>query len=65
MRQFWQRLSKRERTLAIATLLILLLVLTRIAVISPYLQRREWVQAQLEIQPQLLEKNLKYVGQKD
>lgn len=65
MRQFWQRLSKRERTLAIATLVILLLVLTRIAVISPYLQRREWVQTQLEIQPQLLEKNLKYVGQKD
>jgi type II secretory pathway component PulM len=65
MNQLWQRLSKRERGLVVATVVILLIVLGRIAVVSPYMARREWVQTQLEIQPQLLEKNLRYIGQKE
>jgi len=65
MKQVWGRLSKRERGLVLTTLLILLLVLGRISVIGPYMAHREWVQTQLEIQPQLLEKNLRYIGQKE
>lgn len=65
MKQFWQRLSKRERGLLVATLFILLVVLGRLLVVNPYMERREWVQTQLEIQPQLLEKNLRYIGRKE
>src|ERR671912_347877 len=65
MKQIWGRLSKRERGLIVITGLILLLVLGRISVVGPYMAHREWVQTQLEIQPQLLEKNLRYIGQKE
>jgi ACT domain-containing protein len=65
MKQLWQRLSKRERGLVVVTGVILLVVLARLSVVGPYLARREWVQTQLELQPQLLAKNLRYVGQKD
>jgi hypothetical protein len=34
-------------------------------VISPFLERREAVQNELESQPQLLEKNLRYLGRKE
>ena len=64
MRRIWQRLSKREKGLVALTLFIFLLVLGRFLLVYPFLARREWVQSQLEIQPQLLEKNLRYVGQK-
>lgn len=65
MKQLWQRFSQRERALVVVTVVILLVVLGRISVINPYMARREWVQTQLEIQPQLLEKNLRYIGQKE
>jgi Tfp pilus assembly protein PilO len=65
MKQLWQRLSKRERGLVVATVVILIAVLGRISIVGPYMARREWVQTQLEIQPQLLEKNLRYIGQKE
>lgn len=65
MKQLWQRLSKRERTLVVATAVILLVVLGRISVVGPYMARREWIQSQLEIQPQLLEKNLRYIEHKE
>jgi type II secretory pathway component PulM len=65
MKRFWQRLSRRERGLLGATVLILFLVLGRSMVLNPYLERRSWVKNQLEIQPQLLEKNLRYLSHKD
>ena len=65
MKRFWQRLSQRERGLVVATLVILLLVLGRYVVITPFLERRAWVKNQLDNQPQLLEKNLRYLGQKE
>jgi len=65
MNRFWQRLSRRERGLVIATLAILILVLARYAVLGPFLERREWVKSQLEVQPQLLEKNLRFIGRKE
>jgi uncharacterized protein YneF (UPF0154 family) len=65
MKQFWQRLSQRERGLVVVTVVIILVALARYIVIGPFIERREWVRSQLEIQPQLLEKNLRFLGQKD
>jgi type II secretory pathway component PulM len=65
MNQLWQRLSKRERSLVISTVVIIVVVLARYALIGPFVERREWVSSQLEIQPQLLEKNLRFLGQKE
>jgi len=64
MKRLWQRLSKRERALVVLTLVIFLLVLARYLMLSPLLEHRAWVRNQLEIQPQLLEKNLRYASQK-
>ncbi|HEY7162941.1 MAG TPA: type II secretion system protein GspM [Candidatus Binatia bacterium] len=65
MKRFWQRLSRRERALAGATLVIVLLFMGQSFVLTPYLERRAWVKGQLEIQPQLLEKNLRYLSHKE
>jgi ACT domain-containing protein len=65
MNQFWQRLSKRERGLAVLSLVIIFAALARYVLIGPFVERREWVGSQLEIQPQLLEKNLRFLGQRD
>ena len=65
MKRFWQRFSRRERGLIGATLLILFLFLGRSMVLIPYLEHRAWVQNQLEAQPQLLEKNLRYLSRKE
>ena len=65
MKRFWERLSRRERGLVGATLAILILLLARYFIIGPYLERREWVTSQLELQPQLLEKNQRYLARKD
>src|SRR5262245_27233039 len=64
MKRIWQRFSKREKSLVIASLGVLFLVLGRYFLIVPYLQHREWVKSQLEIQPQLLEKNFRFFNQK-
>src|SRR5689334_12447949 len=65
MKAFWQRLSTRERSLIALTALVLLAFVAKYAVVTPFLQRRDWVKRQLESQPQLLTKNLRYVGQKE
>jgi ACT domain-containing protein len=65
MKRLWERLSRRERGLVGATLAILIILLARYFIIGPYLERREWVTSQLELQPQLLEKNLRYLARKD
>ena len=65
MKRIWERLSRRERGLVGVTLAILIILLARYFIIGPYLERREWVKSQLELQPQLLEKNLRYLGRKD
>jgi Tfp pilus assembly protein PilO len=64
IRRIWQRLSRREKGLVVATLAIFGLILGRSFVLAPYTERREWVQGQLEIQPQRLEKNLRYIDRK-
>jgi ACT domain-containing protein len=65
MKRLWQRLSRRERGLIGGTLLILFLAVGRYFVLTPYLERRTWVQNQLEAQPRLLEKNLRYLSRKE
>jgi ACT domain-containing protein len=65
MKRIWERLSRRERGLVGVTLAILIILLARYFIIGPYLERREWVKNQLELQPQLLEKNLRYLARKD
>ncbi len=64
MKRIWQRLSKREKGLVVLSLFLFLLVLGRYIIVSPFLERREWVKNQLEIQPQLLEKNLRFLNRK-
>lgn len=65
MNDLWRRMSKRERGLALLTAVFLLVFIAKYAVITPFLERREWVKNQLESQPQLLQKNLRYLAQKD
>jgi Tfp pilus assembly protein PilO len=65
MSKFWQRLSKRERSLVVVTLVIVVVFIGKYAAVTPFLERREWVKSQLESQPQLLQKNLRYLGQKE
>jgi len=63
MKRFWER-SKREKVLILASFAILLLVLGHYFLIVPYLQHKEWVKSQLELQPQLLTKNLRFIDRK-
>jgi len=65
MSNFWRRLSKRERGLVLFTLTIVVVFVAKYAALTPLLERREWVKNQLENQPQLLQKNLRYLGQKE
>ena len=65
MKRMWQRFSKREKGFLTFTLIILLLVLGRFFLVSPLLERRVRVRSQIEIQSQLLEKNLRYITQKE
>jgi Tfp pilus assembly protein PilO len=64
MKKIWQRLSKREKGLVALTLFILALVVGRYVVYVPVMERRERVKTELELQPQRLEKNLRYIDQK-
>jgi type II secretory pathway component PulM len=63
--QFWQRLSQRERGLVFLTGAIVLFFIGKMAIATPLLERRATIKGQLESQPQLLEKNLRYLSQKD
>jgi Tfp pilus assembly protein PilO len=65
MSNFWRRLSRRERALVLLSGAILLIFVGKFAVVTPFLERRVWVQEQLESQPALLTKNLRYLGQKE
>lgn len=65
MKQLWQRLSRRERSLVYLTGAILLFVIGKVAIATPLLERQARTKAQLESQPQLLQKNLRYLSQKD
>ncbi|MEE9549844.1 MAG: type II secretion system protein GspM [Candidatus Binatia bacterium] len=61
MKKFWERLSKRERRMALLACSIFVLVLGNYLVLEPYSARREWVKSQLEIQTNLLERQNRYL----
>ena len=63
MKRFWER-SNGKKVLILASFVILLLVLGHSFLIVPYLQHRERVKSQLELQPQLLTKNLRFIDRK-
>ena len=65
MKRFWQRLSQRERALVGVTGAILLIFFGKYLIVSPFLEWQETVKSELESQPELLEKNLRYLGQKE
>jgi hypothetical protein len=65
MSNFWRRLSRRERALVFLSGVILLIFVGKFAMVTPFLERRAWVQEQLESQPGLLTKNLRYLAQKE
>jgi type II secretory pathway component PulM len=65
MKKFWQRLSQRERALVYLTGAILLFFIGKAAIATPLLDRQARVKGQLESQPLLLQKNLRYLSQKD
>ncbi len=65
MNRLWQRFSKREKGFLTLTLVIFLLVVGRYFLVSPLLERRVWVQSQIEIQSQILERDLRYITQKE
>lgn len=62
--RFWTKLSKREKAFVGAAVFVLLLVLGRFLVVSPYLERRARVKEQLEMLPPLHEKNIQHLDQK-
>jgi type II secretory pathway component PulM len=65
MKRWWQRLSGREKGLVAAAAAVLLLIVAQSLIVSPYLERRDWVRTQLEVEPQRLEKNLRYLARKE
>jgi hypothetical protein len=58
-------LSQRERGLVYLTGAILLFFVGKVAIATPLLDRQARIKGQLESQPQLLQKNLRYLSQKD
>jgi ACT domain-containing protein len=65
MKGWWQRFSRREKGLVVAAAAVLLLILAQSLVVKPYLEHRDWVKTQLEVEPQRLEKNLRYLARKE
>jgi len=65
MKRLWHRFSKREKGVLVLALIIFLLVLGRYFIVSPVLERRVWVESQIEIQSQILERDLRYISQKE
>lgn len=65
MKNWWHRLSGREKGLVGAAAAVLLLIVAQSLIVNPYLERRDWVRTQLEVEPQRLEKNLRYLARKE
>ncbi len=65
MKELWQRLSARERSLVYLTGVILLFFIVKAGIATPLLERQARTKAQLDSQPQLLQKNLRYLSQKE
>jgi hypothetical protein len=44
---------------------VLVIFIAKYGMVTPYIERRAWVTQQLESQPQLLAKNIRYLGRKE
>ena len=64
LRTIWKRLSKREKGLVLLSLAILALLIGRALVYEPFVARMMRTSQQLELEPQRLERNLRYVNRK-
>ena len=64
LRTIWKRLSKREKGLVLLSLAILALLIGRALVYEPFVARMTRTSQQLELEPQRLERNLRYVNRK-
>ena len=64
MKNLWQRLSRREKGLVAVAAAVLVLIVLRLLVVIPYLERRDWVKTQLDLEPQRLEKNLRFLARR-
>ena len=60
----WRRLSKREKGLVGLSLAILLLLIGRTFIYDPLVARMNKTAEQLELEPQRLERNLRYINRK-
>jgi Tfp pilus assembly protein PilO len=60
----WRRLSKREKALVTLSLAILVLLIGRAFVYAPLIARMNKTAEQLELEPQRLERNLRYITRK-
>jgi type II secretory pathway component PulM len=64
MTQFWNRLSRRERTLALVAVAIFVGVILYDRVITPLIARRALVRQQLVLEPKLFKRSLRYLRRK-
>lgn len=62
MMRFWNRLSKRERSLALLAMVVLGGILLYDRVVTPLIERRTWVRDQLVLQPERLSRSMRYLG---
>jgi Tfp pilus assembly protein PilO len=64
LRTIWKRLSKREKGLVALGAAVLALLLGRSFVYDPFVARMQRISQQLELEPQRLERNQRYVHRK-
>jgi Tfp pilus assembly protein PilO len=62
MNRFWNRLSKRERSLALLAVVVVVAILLYDRVVTPLIERRTWIRDQLVLQPELFRRSLGYLG---
>ena len=60
--RFWNRLSKRERSLALLAVAVLVGILLYDRVVTPLVERRTWVRDQLVSQPERFDRSMRYLG---
>jgi len=62
MIRFWNRLSKRERGLALLAMAVFVGIMLYDRVLTPLIERRTWVREQLVSQPELFKRSVQYLG---
>ena len=60
--RFWNRLSKRERGLALLAMIVFVGIIFYDRVVTPLIERRTWVRDQLLSQPELFNRSMQYLG---